>query len=406
MFREISGTWRELSQLGLHHIDTLESELLYGYLNRTTSIYIRIPVPRSTRSTIAKSIAQGSWYVVTVAPNSIESNIESLDTASSNRLEAVFGTREWLCATADEIDEELDLIPKLEMAIFCDVGQGACVGLLDDNSEVRVYFDVGPRIGSANLPFPPKYFNHCICAKPSIILSHWHADHWNGALQSTSLNNFSWIVPRQKGMGQQANLQAARIAKSGKLLPVKRSCTPIGTSGTQTVNIFHGTGSNLNDSGLCLQVERREGNSSLAWLFPGDCAYAEVPYRIREAELCVLQATHHGGKGSDKSVPLPGTMKYRRLVYSFGRGNTYGHPTSTSQKAHQTAGWDHANLSSSPIPYGADTRSTCLDTGTPAKLLGVAPGLSHTARASVAVGWDSVPLVPSHQLLHLPLITD
>jgi hypothetical protein len=90
-----------------------------------------------------------------------------------------------------------------------------------------------------------------------------------------------------------------------------------------------------NDSGLALAVEQTLAHETLRMLFPGDCSYDHVP-GSKSYALTSLVAAHHGGKTGANFAPSPNGRPCGRLVYSFGAGNVYRHPTPTGRCVHNT----------------------------------------------------------------------
>lgn len=101
-------------------------------------------------------------------------------------------------------------------------------------------------------------------------------------------------------------------------------------------------GTSKNDSGLALVV--RDGREERPVVLPGDCRYryiTDLPDRVH-----ALVVAHHGGRTNAQVAEIPKPEKEldpaAALVYSFGPGNSYCHPLSTSVEGHEQAGWPNA----------------------------------------------------------------
>lgn len=219
--------------------------------------------------------------------------------------------------------------------ICLDVGQGSAVALTRAGRP-RVYFDVG--VGCfANARTKPAGLKFCTCDRPTIVLSHWDADHWFGAWTDAQLQKCDWVCPRQT-IGPFATDFARLVNQNGRLLIwpdawVSGTARPL----SWLINcgfIFRANGFGRNDSGLVLAVAMHGRQA----LLPGDCGYLHIPVNKWSAVV----GTHHGGrfKGSTPQ-PLKADREQESppLVLSYGRGNTYKHPKPESIRAYESVGW-------------------------------------------------------------------
>lgn len=324
--------------------------------------------------------AEGTWLRVSVGVDGRLNAVQPAADDLASQLDRAFGDGHWRCAPARVIESEMNRIGPLGTGVVHDVGQGSAVALLGIDSEEPVaYFDVGLAFG-VNARTAPTSFDICTCARPTVILSHWHTDHWWSAVRNSQLCSQTWIVPRQKIGPSHAKL-AANILCRGRLLVVKRSSRPnvvVDRQGRkQVLKLIHATGKTMNNSGLIMAVE--DSLEGASWLLPGDASYDSFNGPVLPVR--VLVATHHGGSfGSDKAVPNSEKGRRFKLVYSFGLGNSYGHPSHKSVSAHWKSGWSHH--ATSP-PSGPQVRSTAFSG-------------PNGARASVCVGWGVKSRRPAH----------
>lgn len=149
-----------------------------------------------------------------------------------------------------------------------------------------------------------------------------------------------------------------------------------------------------NGSGLVVAVVRQD--SQHYWLLPGDCDYGFFPATLKSmaAKSCcvALTAFHHGAAPKRLTdAPLAVGNDYRRLVYSFGCGNSHNHPKPSAATKHAAAHWTHdATWLAAPgeaLPSaGSCVRATAW---TPAKR----PPYQHAG--GVLIGWSEAPPPPT-----------
>ena len=284
------------------------------------------------------------------------------------------------------------------LAVY-DVGQGNANALLSAGRQATLYFDMGAGVYRNRLTTPPD-LRFCLSAHPTIILSHWDADHWAGAC-ATSIGGLypalheAWIAPLQV-VGPVHVAFAHDIVTNGGTLHIYS--VPSGTVGLtsaasgQSVAFIKGTGATRNGSGIVVSLE----DSTLpagpgSWLLTGDCDYGYFMSLLTSAPSIAVVVPHHGADlHSSSSAPTMTTAQsYRRIIYSFGKDNAHGstsvqHPTLSGVTPHIKAGWNHgtwipiALKPGSSFP-GGDALATCEHT----------PG---TNRGGALIGWDAAPI--------------
>lgn len=239
-----------------------------------------------------------------------------------------------------------------------DVGQANAIALCKvEWSQQRpravwpsLYFDTGLPIQS-QLHTAPKSIELCFVRSPNVILTHWHDDHVNayrcvpaGALSGLDVD---WIVPDGSVTVHQKAIVTSIIGNGRNVyrFPAGQTLTAALNS-NHTITLVRGTGSQPNTHGIVAQVTQAGiASPCRSWLISGDCDYKYMPPVLLTADLAAVVVPHHGGnlKGSGGAgAPTSSiTSTYKRLIYSFGHGNSYGHPTLGCYSAHHFAGWVH-----------------------------------------------------------------
>lgn len=236
-----------------------------------------------------------------------------------------------------------------------DVGQGDCIGLLDQSNNVFCYVDYGglndhpdanainPAATASRLPV------NLYGSFVSIVLTHWDKDHYYSAVKKNpAAQACEWLVPRQI-VSPQAVLFAAKLNKA------KAKCWPE-PRGNQAVRIGVGNGYDVeirkckafvpnaikedrNISGLAITLLRWTGAKvdSLIVL-PGDCHFDSIPNVPPGVPIRALVAYHHGSHvnwTNQTKQSISNMTATHAMAYSFGK-NTFGHP----QRMNYQPGWD------------------------------------------------------------------
>lgn len=284
------------------------------------------------------------------------------------------------------------------LAVY-DVGQGNANALLSGSRQAMLYFDMGAGVYRNRSTTPPN-LRFCLSARPTIILSHWDADHWAGAC-ATSIGGIypalqeAWIAPLQVVGPVHVAFAYDIVTHGGTLNIYSASPGTVGLTSAasgQSVTFTTGTGATRNGSGIVVAVEEPTlpaGPGS--WLLTGDCDYGYFMPSLMPAPSIAIVVPHHGADlHSSSSAPAMTTAQsYRRIVYSFGKDNAHGstgvqHPTQSGVSPHINVGWNHGTwMPISPNPGcnfpGGDALATCEHS----------PG---TNRGGSLIGWDSAPI--------------
>lgn len=312
----------------------------------------------------------------------------------------------------DTYDVELALSKaSTNFLVTYDVGQGNANALLDSGHMPTLYYDLGAGV-YRNKKTTPSQLHFCFTRRPTIVLSHWDADHWAGAC-ATSVNGTypaklrDWIAPMQKVGPTHIAFAHDIVTSGGQMFIYSPAPGTVGSTGTATNHALRsriGSGSYRNGSGIVLAIENSIDFQSSAgcWLLTGDCDYQHFMPALTSADPVAMVAPHHGADLHAASpIPSPAPFSaYRRLAYSFGPANAHGggaasapgggtavrHPTVGGTSAHGSAGWSHGawSIPGSWTPgvgvAGADVLATCEHP----------PG---TMRGGAIVGWTSAPAV-------------
>lgn len=389
-----------------------------------TSPFIDLPLARLMfdRTTASAGSVLGSdsdlattWFEVDLAPFDADSNSETVQlndelstdesvlfnvistprvSRFSRSLEQIFNMTSWPEAEAEAIVQALTDVPYSPQLLAYDVGQGSAVALIDTGGWPRLYVDAGAGI-YPNAHTTPRGLRFCSCEHPTVILTHWDADHWNGVAHDPGLLQSVWIAPRQNISTYQSRLADNIIHSGGSVLIVS---SPFYISvemhhgehwslprrQPQSLEIASCTGTDLNNSGLAVSVSDHE--RELRWLITGDADYASLPTFANTYDTAAVVVPHHGAEQRTPiAAPSPPPGSYTRALYSFGTSNKYDHPRLASTTLHLQAGYMH-----DPQPLTGKLGSA---SGRHVLATSVRP---YGAGFAIAAGWRQSPYIPAH----------
>ena len=246
-------------------------------------------------------------------------------------------------AKETEIRAALESAGQIDHIVVLDVGQGGANGLVSGRNIVA-YFDFGGGVTSHKATFPPNLSKFCFCAPDvPIILSHWDHDHWSSEGRDTRAHYKTWIAPKQSGTWSKKKAAfhnsalITSITTHGTLL-LWPSSLPSLTVGQ--ITIWKGLGASRNASGLALTIAPPTGDTALSpVLLPADAVYADLPLGAMPKDYDAIGCPHHGGPVAQTTIPAATSATYRRLIYSYGHNNSYGHALQQTRQDHDGKGW-------------------------------------------------------------------
>jgi hypothetical protein len=224
-----------------------------------------------------------------------------------------------------------------------DVGQGNFNAITDQNGIPFLYFDVGGgAYGNAHTYQPPNPRSLCLANDQMIVLSHWDFDHWwtlnklirNGGIPNNL--NIKILAPLQDLGPVQWRFYNLLIA-NGFVIEIwpQNVNNPNFIEINEFIKIIKCNGPLKNNSGLAIIVK----NQSQKILLPADASYEFIPVEDKD-ELTGLIASHHGGKCTNNLADFPCPKSdHSKIVYSYGDGNIYHHPSGYSIFKHEEIGW-------------------------------------------------------------------
>lgn len=191
------------------------------------------------------------------------------------------------------------------------------------------YFDYGIACRQNKVTLPTN-INIRADASTIILLSHIHEDHWCGFRENKEAFKATWIIPQVPSKNLSKVLSEIYI-NNGKFLLLNT----IGTDIYFEKNIHNICikGGNYNtkskdkhETGIALLIESKCDEAKYRILVSGDQKYSNhIPDFL--LDINTLVASHHGGfYGKASLFPAPNN-KNNKVIYSYGKGNTYNHPS-------------------------------------------------------------------------------
>ena len=233
-----------------------------------------------------------------------------------------------------------------------DVGQGNANPIMDTTAGgVSFYFDAGGGCYWNARTYPADDVDFKLADRPVIVLSHWDGDHWygGGVRHRDQGLQCRWLAPRQEVSPLHQKL-AAELKGKLRLWPKGRT-DPLQVStanGYVQIDKCEDDGRNKrNNSGLALTVVKEDAADPFEdqkILLTGDAGFEFVPSLEPDPDKLLpgrwrgLFATHHGSATHLHNIPT--AAEGAKIVYSFGPGNTYGHPKQEAIDAYEAEGWE------------------------------------------------------------------
>lgn len=257
------------------------------------------------------------------------------------------------------------------------VGQGMAISI-SKNEEDVFYFDFGMSEGK-NFDNLPQNITANIEKGKTIILSHIHRDHWFRVKEDKNAYKCKWYIPKQDINRELNNIFAKIIASGGEVNFLENSIDFEGGSIIYENNVTskHKPGrkaSNKHENGICIKlkckkicnedeaviflnvvidsevknitikdIETNLEEEKVDILLTGDQRYDYIEDKYLK-DIDILVASHHGGsyswstrKNVCEELPINLSGENSIIIYSYGKNNTYGHPSTVKQ--YKDKGW-------------------------------------------------------------------
>lgn len=223
------------------------------------------------------------------------------------------------------------------------VGQGLATSFSNEGEYPFLYFDYGVACRKNKLTSPSN-ISIPIKSNGVIILSHLHEDHWCGFRINELALSTCWLIPRQKMSITFKKFCGSIIKSGGKIYYYDQflNITPHIHMNHSDISKqdCHRVPKGVHQTGYAMHINAKslQANKSCKILICGDQDYDYLEQNYMQ-ELDVLVACHHGGEYSWTSkakLPSP-SPNYERIIYSYGKNNTYNHPSNV--KKYELAGW-------------------------------------------------------------------
>jgi len=267
-----------------------------------------------------------------------------LEETDKEKLSRIFSFKKKDISTRDEIKKVL-LNASTERNSFYNVynvGQGSLTALCRHNNQPLLYIDLGGGCYK-NAHTYRKTLKICDTASfkgevPPVILTHFDGDHyWTAHRAINTIKPRNWIVPNQKLSPKQLLFVKRLVSKGHKIYVFPTGLTRLNIN---SLTIVQCNGRTKNDSGLAVYLRPKYHDKPFQILNPGDANYRYITH-IADSDLTIggLVATHHGSEHNIRWSDIPTAVLPKRIIYSFGFGNTYGHVGAKSEKEHYKKEW-------------------------------------------------------------------
>ena len=223
------------------------------------------------------------------------------------------------------------------------VGQAQATSLAEGKNTPFVYFDYGAPCGKNSNTLVGDGFLG-IQDGGTIILSHQDQDHWWGVKNNLIAYSCIWKVPKQDRKVKLTKTLSEIILNGGAVEEVGENIDigigKITYSGQSVIRPSRPASlTKPHETGLTLRLEvQGVKGERLNILVTGDQYYDYItPGQL--GSLDILVATHHGGLycwSVRECAPSPGTPE-SLIVYSYGEGNSNGHPS--KKEDYEELGW-------------------------------------------------------------------
>lgn len=226
------------------------------------------------------------------------------------------------------------------------VGQALATSLSEKGKAPFFYFDYGIACRGNKFTLPTTA-ELPIAENATILLSHVDEDHWCGFRLNKEALKCRWVVPQSPTKALRKMLSSVYLS-GGSISLYKaeglnifeimnaNNCMVAGNAKSQLNPVRNPTTVHENGNALYIFAEHDGEEYKIAVSGDQDYDYQNNDY-LKDINLLV--ACHHGGKYSwsvNAAVPQPNTNQ-NMIVYSYGQGNTYGHPSKINE--YMQNGW-------------------------------------------------------------------
>lgn len=195
--------------------------------------------------------------------------------------------------------------PRNWRIIFLDIGQGDCIVLTQRKRAIVI--DCGSESGSTAGETLSLTLRKLGLNTPDVLLTHAHADHYNGLLDLPRIN--ALVLPESVSPELAEKLRAKAKFVTAELPPLKIYSPPYSRT-------------NENNNSLLVLLEQ----NNFRVLFTGDAETKTEKYFLDQLpEIDVLKAGHHGSKTSS-STEFLAVLQPDNSIVSVGAGNKYRLP--------------------------------------------------------------------------------
>ncbi|MDE5604084.1 MAG: hypothetical protein K2I73_00700 [Eubacterium sp.] len=227
------------------------------------------------------------------------------------------------------------------------VGQALATSLSEKGQKPFFYFDYGIACGK-NARTLPKNIKLPIAKDATILLSHVDEDHWCGFRINQEALKCRWIIPQNPRKALKKTLSSVysnggtiiQYSANGlSILKIKslNNCMVAGNS-QSTINSSRSP-KKTHETGNALYIFAQYKGKEYKIVISGDQDY-DYQDNSYFNDINLLVACHHGGEFSwskRAAIPIPNSVE-NKIVYSYGDGNSYGHPSKVSE--HSKNGWN------------------------------------------------------------------
>lgn len=211
------------------------------------------------------------------------------------------------------------------------VGQALATSIACEGCDPFLYFDYGMPFGK-NAKTRPSSVDTPMGQEPAIILSHVDKDHWFRIADKIDAYKCHWFLPEQSKRINLRHKLAEIIMYGGTVNLIKNDIYfPYGNltcGGISRINPSR-RAATVHETGLTLRIQGTVDGQDCNILVAGDQEYDYIEQPQLD-DLDILVASHHGGGFSWSKKDAPPTARKGGLstvIYSYGAGNTYNHPT-------------------------------------------------------------------------------